>query len=158
MRINESGDFTEKSQNTEVRSCSAAPHLSLSGLKTVTALCLSWEEVGKLAEQMLQNFLKIKISCRAVLSDWEYWDIQFTDRKLLLEELERIFEVFYITDEDRVETICYNGNNPINSIGMMLSEKLLKAALNGDWKETYCSNALWLLDFKYKTKENVNGD
>jgi len=158
VRINESGDFTEKSQSIKVRRCQAASHLSLLEPKTVAALRLSWEDVGKLAEQILQNFLKIKISCRAGLSDWEYWDIQFTDRKLLPEELERIFEVFYITDEDRSETICYNGNNPINSIGMRLSEKLLKAALNGDWKETYCSKSLWLLDFKSKTKENVNGD
>lgn len=158
MRINESGVFTEKSQSTEVRSCPAVPYFPLFELKPVAALCISWEDVGKLSEQMLQNFLKIKINCRAGLSDWEYWDIQFTDRKLSPEERDKLFEIFHATDEERNETICDDEKAPVNSIGMMLSEKLLKAALNGDWKETYCSDSLWLLDFKYKTKENFNGD
>ena len=110
------------------------------------AFFLSWHEVSGYISSQVSEFLGHRVFCRAIPDDNTYWTIDFSGYHMPLSELYLLLEKANATNDERRDSIPETDQLSLNSIGMMLSIRLLKIQLCCTWKEILIVDlGIWLI-------------
>lgn len=108
---------------------------------------MDWKEASSLIEKALKDIFNEEIKCKARRDDNDYWAVRLVDRRLTVEELEKIYNEIPVTLEDFKETLPLEGETTVSCIGMQFSKGLLAKALGFGFERTHISGrTLWLLN------------
>lgn len=109
-------------------------------------LKLTWSEVAELIGGIVQKEIKRPMQFKARSEDSDYWGFSVSGTWLTVAEIYQLLELVDHDEETRSEAIPSDDPSS-RSIGMSLSRKLLKLALNMDWSEEHVtSDTLWLIN------------
>ncbi|MBR4058589.1 MAG: hypothetical protein IKK03_01960 [Lachnospiraceae bacterium] len=115
----------------------------------ISALKITWPEVGAAIKGELKKILGKDIECVATRETYDYWLIHFTDYEMPISELEFLLDILDINDEMRDDTCPYPEDNEtvVKSIGMLMPRALLERALQCTWvAELPDTDVLWLME------------
>lgn len=122
--------------------------MSMEHKNIVMTLKLSWQEVSSLQTGIIGTILKRPVSCEASQDDMTYWDTAAIDGWFTLREIHLLLDKAGATPEEQEESIPPDADRA-RSLGMGLSNRLLRMALYADWdKEYHDETALWLIDYR----------
>lgn len=108
---------------------------------------MDWKEVSGLIEKALKDIFNEEIKCKARRDDNDYWAVRLVDRRLTVEELEKIYNEIPVTLEDFKESLPVEEETSVSCIGMQFSKGLLAKALGFGFERTHISGrTLWLLN------------
>ena len=108
---------------------------------------MDWKEAFSLIEKALKDIFNEEIKCKARRDDNDYWAVRLVDRRLTVEELEKIYNEIPVTLEDFKEALPLEGETTVSCIGMQFSKGLLAKALGFGFERTHISGrTLWLLN------------
>lgn len=118
-------------------------------------------ELGKVSyylQKLISEVLERKIVCATKVESNDYWGIVIVNNKLSLSDLRKLLS--YVNADDKtVEGTMPEDSKSTRYLGMLLSSKLLKKALNASWQEEYVTEkALWLIDVDYIVLSNTEID
>lgn len=112
-----------------------------------TALRLEWSEVAHIASQAIADITGHYISCRGVMDDASYWEVQFTDYEMKLAEEFKILERIGCSREQLHE----HESITTESLSMEASQEILRFYLQIDYaEEVITPNYLWLVGIEQK--------
>ncbi len=97
------------------------------------SLKLSWDEVNHYFEQLLSVILQRKIQITCSVEDNSFWTAASKSYLFSVNEINKLLKYADITDEATITEAIPEDNKPTHSIGMRLSEELLKKAINCSW-------------------------
>lgn len=125
----------------------------LSKAEKCAALYLTWDTVGLLIANELERLVSKSIRICAGYSDIEYWCCEFCGYRMDVTTQERLLDAIGATDSERRETmyysddVCTDSAQPIKSLGMEVSRKLLLLALDLDkaMDISISENGLWVI-------------
>ena len=135
----------------------------LSSAEKCTALWLTWELAGSLIAGELSRLLSQPIIIRAAYSDVDYWCCEFSGYCMDVATQERLLDAIGATESERQETLYYSDDvcsgcaQPIKSLGMEVTQKLLLMALglNEARGTSITEKGLWVI---YHTEDQGKGD
>ena len=135
----------------------------LSSAEKCTALWLTWELAGSLIAGELSRLLSQPIIIRAAYSDVDYWCCEFSGYCMDVATQERLLDAIGATEGERQETLYYSDDvcsgcaQPIKSLGMEVTQKLLLMALglNEARGTSITEKGLWVI---YHTEDQGKGD
>lgn len=96
---------------------------------------LSWQEVTEALSAQIVEILQEPLDCVAGLDDEAYWDVRFQKPGLSLAQIHVLLDCADADEEMRIESLPCPAERETHStsIGMRLSEALLKRHLQTDW-------------------------
>lgn len=120
----------------------------MSEIKFTTAVKLTWKMVAMFATSELEKILGRRIVCTAKRYERTYWNIQFQDARISLEELDMVFNALGANEEQREDSIPVEEDHEtsVDGLGMDASELLIYRILGYKAEKTaFFENEIWLL-------------
>lgn len=116
-------------------------------INTKKSLKLEWTKVAFFIEPIIKSIIGREVKCLAEPCDRSYWSIEAVNDTFTVSEINKLLSLVDSDDEMCEESIPNDSDNS-RSLGMKLSEALLKVALSTHWKESCITEtSLWLIDF-----------
>ena len=110
------------------------------------AVELSWDKVRSIVVEEIREILGLQIQCRVNVVDGSFWDVTFINCRLPLPKLCQLLQVTQATQEDWEDALSDEGGIDVNSIGIVLAEKLISRHLKLTWEPHLISmDSLWLV-------------
>ena len=110
------------------------------------AVELSWDKVCRIVSEEIREILGLQIQCRVNVVDGSFWDVTFINCRLPLSKLCQLLQVTQATPEDWEDALPDEGGVDVNSIGIMLAEKLISRHLKFTWEHHLITeDSLWLV-------------
>ena len=110
------------------------------------AVELSWDKVCSIVSEEIREILGLQIQCRVNVVDGSFWDVTFINCRLPLPKLCQLLQVTQATPEDWEDALPDEGGVDVNSIGIMLAEKLISRHLKLTWEHHLITkDSLWLV-------------
>ena len=110
------------------------------------AVELSWDKVCSIVSEEIREILGLQIQCRVNVVDGSFWDVTFINCRLPLPKLCQLLQVTQATPEDWEDTLPDEGGVDVNSIGIVLAEKLISRHLKLIWEHHLITeDSLWLV-------------
>ena len=110
------------------------------------AVELSWDKVCSIVSEEIREILGLQIQCRVNVVDGSFWDVTFINCRLPLPKLCQLLQVTQATPEDWEDALPDEGGVDVNSIGIMLAEKLISRHLKLTWEHHLITEySLWLV-------------
>lgn len=110
------------------------------------AVELSWDKVCSIVSEEIREILGLQIQCRVNVVDGSFWDVTFINCRLPLPKLCQLLQVTQATPEDWEDALPDEGGVDVNSIGIMLAEKLISRHLKFTWEHHLITeDSLWLV-------------
>ena len=107
---------------------------------------LMWPEVGGIVAEEIKEILELQIQCRVNVVDGSFWDVTFINCRLPLPKLCQLLQTTQATPEDWKDALPDEGGVDVNSIGIMLAEKLISRHLKLTWEHHLITeDSLWLV-------------
>ena len=96
---------------------------------------LSWQEVTEALSAQIVEILQEPLDCVAGQDDEAYWDVRLQKPGLSLAQIHVLLDCADADEEMRIESLPCTAEHETHStsIGMRLSEALLKRHLQTDW-------------------------
>ena len=110
------------------------------------AVELSWDKVRNIVSEEIREILGLQIQCRVNVVDSSFWDVTFINCRLPLPKLCQLLQVTQATPEDWEDALPDEGGVDVNSIGIVLAEKLISRHLKLTWEHHLITEySLWLV-------------
>ena len=110
------------------------------------AVELSWDKVRSIVSEEIMEILGLQIQCRVNVVDGSFWDVTFISYRLPLPKLCQLLQVTQATPEDWEDALPDEGGIDVNSIGIVLAEKLISRHLKLTWEHHLITeDSLWLV-------------
>ena len=110
------------------------------------AVELSWDKVRSIVSEEIREILGLQIQCRVNVVEGSFWDVTFINCRLSLPKLCQLLQVTQATPEDWEDALPDEGGIDVNSIGIVLAEKLLSRHLKLTWEHHLITeDSLWLV-------------
>lgn len=110
------------------------------------AVELSWDKVRSIVVEEIREILGLQIQCRVNVVDGSFWDVTFINCRLPLPKLCQLLQVTQATQEDWEDALPDEGGIDVNSIGIVLAEKLISRHLKLTWEHhLIAEDSLWLV-------------
>ena len=110
------------------------------------AVELSWDKVCSIVSEEIKEVLGLQIQCRVNVVDGSFWDVTFINCRLPLPKLCQLLQATQATPEDWEDALPDEGGIDVNSIGIVLAEKLISRHLNLTWEHHLITeDSLWLV-------------
>ena len=110
------------------------------------AVELSWDKVRSIVSEEIMEILGLQIQCRVNVVEGSFWDVTFINCRLSLPKLCQLLQVTQATPEDWEDALPDEGGIDVNSIGIVLAEKLLSRHLKLTWEHHLITeDSLWLV-------------
>ena len=110
------------------------------------AVELRWPEVGGIVAEEIKEVLGLQIQCRVNVVESSFWDVSFVGCRLPLPKLCQLLQVTQATPEDWEDALPDEGGVDVNSIGIVLAEKLISRHLKLTWEHRLITeDSLWLV-------------
>lgn len=110
------------------------------------AVELRWPEVGGIVAEEIKEVLGLQIQCKVNVVESSFWDVSFVGCRLPLPKLCQLLQVTRATPEDWEDALPDEGGIDVNSIGIMLAEKLISRRLMLTWEHHLITeDSLWLV-------------
>ncbi|MEY8232560.1 hypothetical protein AALA82_13210 [Oscillospiraceae bacterium 50-16] len=110
------------------------------------AVELSWDKVRSIVSEEIREILGLQIQCRVNVVDSSFWDVTFISYRLPLLKLCQLLQVTQATPEDWEDALPDEGGVDVNSIGIVLAEKLISRNLKLTWEHhLIAEDSLWLV-------------
>lgn len=110
------------------------------------AVELSWDKVRSIVSEEIKEVLGLQIQCRVNVVDGSFWDVTFINCRLPLPKLCQLLQTTQATPEDWEDALPDEGGVDVNSIGIVLAEKLISRHLNLTWEHHLITeDSLWLV-------------
>ena len=108
-------------------------------------------------ENKIESILGHFVSCKAQPDNPSYWDVSTINGSFSIEEIERLLQAVQANDEVRLAALPEEIPTA-RSLGMDLSQLLLRSALCAGWEqELYTEEAIWLVNFDgYKDSQEID--
>lgn len=91
---------------------------------------LSRDKVRSIVSEEIKKLLGLQIQCRVNVADGSFWDVTFINCRLPLPKLCPLLQATQATPEDWEDALPDEGGVDVNSIGIVLAEKLVSRHLN----------------------------
>ena len=115
-------------------------------MRDADALELSWCEVCCIVSDEIKEILGLQIQCRINVVEGSFWDVTFISQRLPLPKLCQLLQVTQATPEDWEDALPDEGGVDVNSIGIVLAEKLISRHLKLTWEHHLITeDSLWLV-------------
>ena len=109
------------------------------------AVELSWDKVRSIVSEEIREILGLQIQCRVNVVEGSFWDVTFINCRLPLPKLCQLLQVTQATQEDWEDALSDEGGIDVNSIGIVLAEKLISRHLKLTWEHHLITmDSLWL--------------
>lgn len=110
------------------------------------AIELNWDKVRSIVSEEIREILGIPVQCRVNVVDGSFWDVAFISYRLPLPKLCQLLQVTQATPEDWEDALPDEGGVDVNSIGIVLAEKLISRHLKLTWEHHLITeDSLWLV-------------
>ena len=110
------------------------------------AVELSWDKVRSIVSEEIMEILGLQIQCRVNVVEGSFWDVTFINCRLPLPKLSQLLQVTQATPEDWEDALPDEGGIDVNSIGIVLAEKLISRHLKLTWEHhLIAEDSLWLV-------------
>lgn len=110
------------------------------------AVELSWDKVRSIVSEEIREILGLQIQCRVNVVEGSFWDVTFINCRLSLPKLCQLLQVTQATPEDWEDALPDEGGIDVNSIGIVLAEKLISRHLKLTWEHHLITeDSLWLV-------------
>ena len=110
------------------------------------AVELSWDKVRSIVAEEIREILGLQIQCRVNVVEGSFWDVTFINCRLSLPKLCQLLQVTQATPEDWEDALPDEGGIDVNSIGIVLAEKLISRHLKLTWEHhLITADSLWLV-------------
>ena len=110
------------------------------------AVELNWDKVRSIVAEEIKEILGLQIQCRVNVVDGSFWDVTFINCRLPLPKLCQLLQVTQATPEDWEDALPDEGGVDVNSIGIVLAEKLISRHLKLTWEHHLITeDSLWLV-------------
>lgn len=110
------------------------------------AVELSWDKVCSIVSEEIREVLGLQIQCKVNVVESSFWDVTFINYRLPLPKLCQLLQVTQATPEDWEDALPDEGGVDVNSIGIMLAEKLISRHLKLTWEHHLITeDSLWLV-------------
>ena len=110
------------------------------------AVELNWDKVRSIVAEEIKEILGLQIQCRVNVVDGSFWDVTFINCRLPLPKLCQLLQVTQATPEDWEDALPDEGGVDVNSIGIVLAEKLISRHLKPTWEHHLITeDSLWLV-------------
>lgn len=110
------------------------------------AVELNWDKVRSIVSEEIREILGVPIQCRVNVVDGSFWDVSFISYRLPLPKLCQLLQVTQATPEDWEDALPDEGGVDVNSIGIVLAEKLISRHLKLTWEHHLITkDSLWLV-------------
>ena len=110
------------------------------------AVELSWDKVRSIVSEEIREILGLQIQCRVNVVEGSFWDVTFINCRLSLPKLCQLLQVTQATPEDWEDALPDEGGIDVNSIGIVLAEKLISRHLKLTWEHhLITADSLWLV-------------
>ena len=110
------------------------------------AVELSWDKVRSIVSEEIREILGLQIQCRVNVVEGSFWDVTFINCRLPLPKLCQLLQVTQATPEDWEDALPDEGGIDVNSIGIVLAEKLISRHLKLTWEHHLITmDSLWLV-------------
>ena len=110
------------------------------------AVELSWDRVRSIVSEEIREVLGLQIQCKVNVVESSFWDVSFIGYRLPLSKLCQLLQVTQATPEDWEDTLPDEGGVDVNSIGIVLAEKLISRHLKLIWEHHLITeDSLWLV-------------
>lgn len=110
------------------------------------AVELSWDKVRSIVSEEIMEILGLQIQCRVNVVEGSFWDVTFINCRLPLPKLCQLLQVTQATPEDWEDALPDEGGIDVNSIGIVLAEKLISRHLKLTWEHhLIAEDSLWLV-------------
>ena len=110
------------------------------------AVELSWDKVRSIVSEEIRGILGLQIQCRVNVVEGSFWDVTFINCRLPLPKLCQLLQVTQATPEDWEDALPDEGGIDVNSIGIVLAEKLISRHLKLTWEHHLITmDSLWLV-------------
>lgn len=93
-----------------------------------------WDEVRGIVSDEIRDILGLQIQCRINIVEGSFWDVTLIGQRLPLPKLCQLLQVTQATPEDWEDALPDEGGVDVNSIGIVLAEKLIERHLNLPWE------------------------
>lgn len=93
------------------------------------AVELRWHDVGSMVSEEIKEVLGLQIQCRVNIVEGSFWDVTFIGYRLPLPKLCQLLQATQATPEDWEDALPDEGGVDVNSIGIVLAEKLISRHL-----------------------------
>ena len=118
----------------------------MEGISEQCAVKLSWDKVGSIVSEEIENILGLHIQCKANIVAHYFWSVTFINYRLPLPKLCQLVQATQPTQEDWEEALPDEGGVDVSGIGMRLCEKLLAQHLKLTWdNHLIIEDNLWLV-------------
>ena len=110
------------------------------------AVELRWPEVGGIVAEEIKEVLGLQVQCKVNVVEGSFWDVTFINCRLPLPKLCQLLQVTQATPEDWEDALPDEGGIDVNSIGIVLAEKLISRHLKLTWEHhLIAEDSLWLV-------------
>ncbi len=110
------------------------------------AVELSWDRVRSIVSEEIREILGVPVQCRVNVVDGSFWDVTFINCRLPLPKLCQLLQATQATPEDWEDALPDEGGVDVNSIGIVLVEKLISRHLKLTWEHHLITeDSLWLV-------------
>ena len=110
------------------------------------AVELNWDKVRSIVAEEIKEILGLQIQCRVNVVDGSFWDVTFINCRLPLPKLCQLLQATQATPEDWEDALPDEGGIDVNSIGIVLAEKLISRHLKLTWEHHLITkDSLWLV-------------
>lgn len=110
------------------------------------AVELRWHDVGSMVSEEIKEVLGLQIQCGVNIVEGSFWDVTFIGCRLPLPKLCQLLQATQATPEDWEDALPDEGGVDVNSIGIVLAEKLISRHLKLAWEHhLITADSLWLV-------------
>ncbi len=110
------------------------------------AVELSWDKVRSIVLEEIKEILGLQIQCKVNVVEGSFWDVTFIGYRLPLPKLFQLLQATQATPEDWEDALPDEGGVDVNSIGIVLAEKLISRHLKLIWEHHLITvDGLWLI-------------
>ena len=118
----------------------------MSDISEKCAVELSWDKVRSIVSEEIGEILGLQIQCKVNVVEGSFWDVTFINCRLPLPKLCQLLQVTQATPEDWEDALPDEGGIDVNSIGIVLAEKLISRHLKFTWEHhLITADSLWLV-------------
>ena len=122
-----------------------------------SAVKMSWDMAAEMAKRELAKILGREIKCTAKLYERTYWNVQFPNARITLEELDKVLDALHATEEQREDSIppAEDKQTDVDGLGMDASELLIYRFMGYQAERTAIfENEIWILGVKETGGQN----
>ena len=118
-------------------------------MEDITKKCaieLGWDVVCNIVSEEIKEIAGLHIQCKASVVKDYFWSVTFNNYRLPIPKLCQLVQVTQPTLEDWEDALPDEGGVDVNSIGMLLAEKLVARHLKITWEHHLITeDSLWLV-------------